>query len=54
IGLNTLWVSMMYGINFMVALSSRILKEMITPWIQMVVVWFILEGLSRVKLSRKF
>ncbi|OAL42137.1 Substrate-specific component FolT of folate ECF transporter [Lactobacillus delbrueckii subsp. bulgaricus] len=54
IGLNTLWVSMMYGINFMVALSSRILKEIITPWIQMVVVWFILEGLSRVKLSRKF
>ncbi|MGZ1259551.1 folate family ECF transporter S component, partial [Lactobacillus delbrueckii subsp. bulgaricus] len=29
-------------------------KEMITPWIHMVVVWFILEGLSRVKLSRKF
>ncbi|MCD5462038.1 folate family ECF transporter S component [Lactobacillus delbrueckii subsp. bulgaricus] len=54
IGLNTLWVSMLGGTNFMVALSSRILKEIITPWIHMVVVWFILEGLSRVKLSRKF
>ncbi|GHV98200.1 membrane protein [Lactobacillus nasalidis] len=54
IGLNTLWVSLMYGTKFMAALSSRILKEMITPWIQMVVVWFVLQGLSRVKMSKKF
>lgn len=52
IGLNTLWVHLMYNVNFMAALSTRIVKEMIVPWIQMVVIWFVLQALSKVKVKR--
>lgn len=54
IWLNTLWVSLMYGAKFMAALATRIVKEMITPWIQMIITWFVLQALSRVKQSKKF
>ena len=48
IGMNTLWLHIMYNMPFMKTLGVRIVKEMISPWIQMVVTWFVLQALSRV------
>ena len=48
IGMNTLWLHIMYNMPFMKTLGVRIVKEMIAPWIQMVVTWFVLQALSRV------
>ena len=50
--LNTLWIHIMYGLDFRAALIQRAPKELIVPWIQMVVIYFVLEALSRVKIKK--
>lgn len=52
IAMNTLWVSLLYGVDLKVALIQRIPKEAIVPWIQMVVIYFVLQALSRVKIKK--
>lgn len=52
IGLNTLWVHLMYGMDLKAALIQRIPKETIVPWIEMVVTYFVLQAISRVKIRR--
>ena len=52
IGLNTLWVHLMYGMDLKAALTQRIPKETIVPWIEMVVTYFVLQAISRVKIRR--
>ena len=52
IGLNTLWVHLLYGMDFRVVLIQRIPKEAITPWLEMIISYFVLNALSRVKIKR--
>lgn len=52
IGLNTLWLHIMYNLNFKAALIQRLPKELIVPWIQMVVIYFVLQAVSRVKIKK--
>ncbi|MDF7673131.1 folate family ECF transporter S component [Lactobacillus sp. ESL0701] len=52
VGLNTLWVHVLYGLNFNAALVQRLPKELIVPWVQMFVIYFVLQALSRVKMKR--
>ena len=52
IGLNTLWVHLLYGIDFRVVLIQRIPKEAITPWLEMIISYFVLNAISRVKIKR--
>ena len=52
IGLNTLWVHLLYGIDYSVALIQRIPKEAITPWVEMIVNYFVLNAISRVRINR--
>lgn len=50
--MNTTWISIMYGQNFYAALSMRISKELISPWIQMVIIWIVLNALKNVKIRQ--
>lgn len=52
IGMNTMWVHLLYGVDLKAALIQRAPKEIIVPWIQMLVIYFVLHGLSRVKIKR--
>lgn len=52
IGMNTLWLHFLYGLDFRAALIQRVPKEAIAPWIEMIVIYFVLRGLSRVKFKR--
>ena len=52
IGLNTLWVHLLYGMDFRVVLIERIPKEAITPWLEMIISYFVLNAISRVKIKR--
>ena len=52
IGMNTLWLHLMYGMNFNAALVQRLPKEMIIPWVQMVVIYVVLQAVSRVKIKK--
>ena len=52
IGMNTLWLHIMYNMNFNAALVQRLPKEVIVPWIQMVVIYFVLQAVSRVKIKK--
>ena len=52
IGLNTLWVHLLYGMDFRVVLIQRIPKEAITPWLEMIISYFVLNDISRVKIKR--
>lgn len=52
VGMNTLWISMLYGVDFKIALIQRLAKELVVPWIQMIVTYFVLEALSRVKINK--
>ena len=42
----------MYGMNFNAALIQRLPKETIVPWIQMVISYFVLQAVSRVKIKK--
>ena len=52
IGMNTLWLHIMYNLDFKAALIQRLPKETIVPWIQMVVIYFVLQAVSRVKIKK--
>lgn len=52
IGMNTLWLHIMYNLNFKAALLQRLPKELVVPWIQMVVIYFVLQAVSRVKIKK--
>ena len=52
IGLNTLWVHLLYGMDFRVVLIQRIPKEAITPWLDMIISYFVLNAISRVRIKR--
>lgn len=52
IGMNTMWIHIMYGLDFKAALIQRAPKEIIVPWIQMIVVYFVLQSVSRVKIKK--
>lgn len=52
IGLNTLWLHLLYGVKFAAALAERLPKELIVPWLQMLVTYFILQAISRVKIRK--
>lgn len=50
--MNTYWVHLLYGLDLRAALVQRILKELIVPWIQMIVVYFVLNAVQRVKIKK--
>ncbi len=50
--MNTYWIHLLYGLDLRAAFLQRILKELITPWIQIVVLYVILNALQRVKIRR--
>lgn len=52
IGMNTLWLHFLYGMEFSVALIQRLPKEVIAPWLEMMVIYFVLQALSRVKIRK--
>ncbi|WEV70491.1 folate family ECF transporter S component [Lactobacillus sp. ESL0785] len=52
LGLNTLWLHLLYGLDFKAALLQRGAKELIVPWMQMFVTYFVLQALSRVKIRK--
>lgn len=52
IGMNTLWLHLLYGVDFKVALIQRLPKETIVPWVQMVITYFVLQAISRVKMYK--
>ena len=49
--LNTYWLTIMYKLDFRGALLQRIPKELIVPWIQMVITWIVLKATERVKIK---
>ncbi|GFZ27302.1 folate family ECF transporter S component [Lactobacillus corticis] len=53
VGLNTLWIHIMYNAPFKQLLAARALKEAIAPWIQMVVSYFVLRLIENVNQHRK-
>ncbi|MBA1395210.1 folate family ECF transporter S component, partial [Lactobacillus sp. XV13L] len=52
IGLNTYWLHLLYGLDLRAALVQRLPKEAISPWIQMVVDYFVLTALARIKIKK--
>lgn len=52
IGMNTMWIHIMYGLNLKAALIQRAPKELIVPWIQMIIIYFVLQAVSRVKIRK--
>lgn len=52
IGMNTMWIHIMYGLDLKAALIQRAPKEIIVPWIQMFVTYFVLQAISRVKMRK--
>lgn len=52
--LNTYWLHILYGINLKLAFLQRLVKELIVPWIQIVIGYIILKALQRVKIRRDF
>lgn len=51
VGMNTLWIHLLYGVNLQAAFWQRLPKEIITPWIQMVVTYLVLKAISRVNIN---
>ncbi|RVU71391.1 MULTISPECIES: folate family ECF transporter S component [Lactobacillus] len=52
IGMNTLWIHFLYGVNLQAVFLQRLPKEIIVPWIQMLITCIVLQALSRVKIKR--
>lgn len=50
--LNTYWLHILYGLNLKAAFLSRILKELIVPWLQMIIIYIVLNALQRVKIKK--
>lgn len=54
LGLNTLWIHLLYGVNLQVAFWQRLPKELLAPWLQIVITWTVLRALARVKTESWF
>lgn len=52
--LNTYWLHLLYGLNLKAAFAQRLIKELIVPWIQMIVIYLVLNAVQRVKIVDKF
>lgn len=52
IGMNTFWLHIMYGLDLKAALFQRLPKEVIAPWFQMIITYFVLQAFMRVKIKR--
>ena len=50
--MNTYWIHILRGLDLRAAFLQRILKELIAPWIQIIVLYVILNALQRVKIRR--
>lgn len=50
--LNTYWLHLLYGLNLKAAFVSRLLKEAIVPWAQMLIIYVVLNALQRVKIKK--
>lgn len=50
--MNTYWLHILYGMNLKAAFMQRILKELIVPWIQIIVGYVVLNALQRVKIRK--
>lgn len=47
LGLNTLWISVLYGKGFMALLPGRVLQEAVLIPIQVIAIWFITQKLPQ-------
>ncbi|RMC49195.1 folate family ECF transporter S component [Lactobacillus sp. ESL0225] len=52
VGMNTLWLHLLYNVDYKAALVQRAPMEIIVPWVQMIVVYFVLMAISRIKINR--
>ncbi|CAM3134532.1 ECF transporter S component, folate family [Lactobacillus bombicola] len=52
VGMNTLWLHFLYNVDYKAALVQRAPMEIIVPWVQMIVVYFVLMAISRIKIKR--
>ncbi|RMC40912.1 folate family ECF transporter S component [Lactobacillus sp. ESL0233] len=52
VGMNTLWLHFLYNVDYKAALVQRAPMEIIVPWVQMIVVYFVLMAISRIKINR--
>ncbi|MBP2058535.1 ECF transporter S component (folate family) [Lactobacillus colini] len=50
--MNTYWLHLMYGLDLKAAFMQRILKELIVPWIQIIVGYVVLNAIQRVKIRK--
>lgn len=50
--LNTYWLHLLYGLNLKVAFAQRLLKELLTPWPQILVAWLVLPALARIDIEK--
>lgn len=50
--MNTTWITLMYHLDFKGALLQRLPKELIAPWLQMIITWLVLNIFERVKIRR--
>ncbi len=49
--LNTYWLHLIYGLDLMAAFWQRLPKELITPWVQIIIGGLVLKAFSRVKID---
>ncbi len=54
IGLNTLWLSMMYGKAFFVLLTTRVVKNLILLPVQSIILLAVVKVLDRTGISQKY
>lgn len=52
--MNTYWLHLLYGLNLKAAFAQRLLKELITPWFQILVAWLVLPAIGRIKTESWF
>lgn len=52
--MNTYWIAWManFKINFNILLVQRLAKELISPWIQMIIIYVILKAINNVKIKQ--
>lgn len=50
--MNTYWLHILYGMNLKAAFMQRIFKELIIPWIQIIIGYVVLKALQRVKIRK--
>lgn len=50
--LNTYWLHLLYGLSLKAAFAQRLVKELLTPWLQILIAWLVLPALARIKIER--